>query len=98
MAIPFMEGLALLGNSHAPRHFRSASRRSGKATDLRTDAKKISESGESGEWDSLNGCMENPRKNEMKPTVMQPSYHEFGQGVSLANPSRLKNLKIFFPL
>jgi len=27
---------------------------------------------------------------------MPSSYHEFGQGVSLANPLRLKNLKIFF--
>jgi hypothetical protein len=63
--------------------------------------KKISESGESGEsgeWDSLKGFMGDPRKNEMKSTGMPPSYHEFGQGVSLAKPAWLKTLKIFFPL
>jgi hypothetical protein len=54
---------------------------------------KISESGESGVWDSLGGFRWNPRKNEMnltlemKPTFMARLCHEFGQGVSLANPA-----------
>jgi len=55
--------------------------------------KKISESGESGEWDSLVGFRWNLRKMEMKLilemklAVMPRSCHEFGQGVSLANPA-----------
>jgi hypothetical protein len=55
--------------------------------------KKISESCESGEWDSLGGFRWNVRKMEMKLTLemrltfMARLYHEFGQGVSLANPA-----------
>jgi hypothetical protein len=58
--------------------------------------KKISESCESGEWDSLGGFRWNVRKMEMKPTFMARSCHEFGQGVSLANAAWPKTLKIFW--
>jgi len=34
---------------------------------------------------------------EMKPTFMPRSCHEFGQGVSLANPAWPTSLKIFWP-
>jgi hypothetical protein len=34
---------------------------------------------------------------EMKPTFMPRLCHEFGQGVSLANPAEPKTLKIFWP-
>jgi len=58
--------------------------------------KKISESGESGVWDSLGGFRWNLRKMEMMPTFMPRSCHEFGRGVSLANTARPKTLKIFW--
>src|SRR5258708_38219192 len=58
-------------------------------------SKKISESAESGVWDSPEGRRKNVRKMEMKPTFMPGSCHEFGPGVSLANPAQPKTLKIF---
>jgi hypothetical protein len=58
---------------------------------------KISESAESGVWDSLGGFRWNLRKMEMKLTFMPRSCHEFGQGVSLANAAGPKTLKIFWP-
>jgi hypothetical protein len=63
--------------------------------------KKISESGESGVWDSLGGFRWKLRKIEMKLTLemkltfMLRLCHEFDQGVSLANAAWLKTLKIF---